>query len=62
MEKCREYQIPLCTGYIDYMKSFDSIVTVAVLNALREPRVEGKHAKIVEEIFKEYYEKIKFSN
>ena len=60
MEKCREYRIPLCIGYIDYKKAFDSVETAAVLNALREFGVEEKYVKIVEDISKESYAEIDF--
>ena len=58
MEKCREYQIPLCIGYIDYKKAFDSVETAAVLNALKEFRIEAKYVKIIEEIYRGCYAEI----
>ena len=61
MEKCREYQIPLCIGFVDYKKAFDSIETAAILNALREFGVEEKYVKIVDVITKECYAEIDFS-
>ena len=35
IEKCHEFKRPLCVGYIDYEKAFDSIEHEAIFKALR---------------------------
>ena len=35
IEKCNEFKRPLCIGYIDYEKAFDSIEHKAIFKALR---------------------------
>lgn len=52
MKKCREYRIPLYTGYIDYKKPFGSVETAVILNVLREFRTKKKYARTVEDISK----------
>ena len=35
IEKCNEFNRPLCIGYIDYEKAFDSIEHKAIFKALK---------------------------
>jgi len=36
IERCNEYEPPLCTAFIDYEKAFDSVYKKSVLEALEE--------------------------
>ena len=35
IEKTNEYNLPLCVGFIDYEKAFDSVEHFAIFEALR---------------------------
>ena len=50
MEKCREYNIPLCIAFVDYEKAFDSVQTKAVLTSLQEQGIEDVYIELLEEI------------
>lgn len=51
IEKTREYQIPLCLAFIDYEKAFDSIETKAVIQALRNQRIENTYVNLLTKIY-----------
>ena len=36
IEKTNEYNLPLCVGFIDYEKAFDSVEHFAIFEALRK--------------------------
>ena len=40
IEKCNEFNLPLCVGYIDYEKAFDSVEHFAIFEALRKINVK----------------------
>ena len=40
IQKTEEYNQPLCIGFVDYEKAFDSIETWAILNSLQRCQVD----------------------
>ncbi|WKX96152.1 hypothetical protein Q1695_012531 [Nippostrongylus brasiliensis] len=52
IEVSREYKTPLCLTYIDLKKAFDSVETVAVIEALGKQGVSTQYVKILSELYK----------
>lgn len=52
IEKSTEYQFPLWLAFIDFKKAFDSVETWAVLDALRNARVDHRYIDIINSIYK----------
>ena len=52
-EKCREYNIPLCIGLVDYEKVFNSVQTQAVLTSLQEQGIEDVYIEFLKEILED---------
>ena len=50
-EKCNEFKRPLCIGYIDYEKAFNSIEHEAILKALRTTGINETYITILEDIY-----------
>ena len=50
-EKCNEFKRPLCIGYIDYGKAFDSIEHEAIFKALRSKGINNIYTTILEDIY-----------
>ena len=46
-EKCREYNIPLCVGFVDYEKAFDSVQSHAILTSLQTQGIEDAFIDIL---------------
>ena len=53
IEKCNEYGKPLCIGFIDFEKAFDTVEHEAVFKALERQGVEPVYTTILKEIYKE---------
>ena len=51
MEKCNEFNLPLCVAYIDYEKAFDSVEHFAIFEALRKINVKEDCVQILENIY-----------
>ena len=51
IEKCNEFNLPLCVGYIDYEKAFDSVEHFAIFEALRKINVKEDNVQILENIY-----------
>ena len=52
IEKCHELKRPLCVGYIDYEKAFDSTEHEGVFKALRSIDIDESCITIIEDIYK----------
>ena len=50
IEKTNEYNLPLCVGFIDYEKAFDSVEHFAIFEALR--KINISYVQILENIYK----------
>ena len=50
-EKCSEYNIPLCVGFVDYEKAFDSVQTQEILTSLQEQGIEDVYIEILKDIY-----------
>ena len=51
IEKCNEFNRPLCIGYIDYEKAFDSIQHKAIFKALRSIGINETYITILEDTY-----------
>ena len=51
IEKSNEYNLPLCIGFIDYEKAFDTIEHFAVFEALRKTNVNETYINILQKIY-----------
>ena len=51
IEKCNGFNRPLCIGYIDYEKAFDSIEHKAIFKALRSIGINETYITILEDIY-----------
>ena len=51
IEKCNEFNLPLCVAYIDYEKAFDSVEHFAIFEALRKINVKEDYVQILENIY-----------
>ena len=52
IEKTNEYNPPLCVGFIDYEKAFDSVEHFAIFEALRKININETYVKILENIYR----------
>ena len=50
IEKSNEYNLPLCIGFIDYEKAFDTVEHFAIFEALRKINVNVTDIHIVQNI------------
>ena len=51
IEKSNEYNLPLCIGFIDYEKAFDTVEHFAVFEALRKTNVNETYKNILQSIY-----------
>ena len=51
IEKSNEYNLPLCIGFIDYEKAFDTVEHFAILEALRKTNVNETYINILQNIY-----------
>ena len=51
IEKSNEYNLPLCIGFIDYEKAFDTVEHFAILEALRKINVNETYINILQNIY-----------
>ena len=52
IEKSNEYNLPLCIGFIDYEKAFDTVEHFAIFEALRKNNVNETYINILQNIYK----------
>ena len=50
-EKSNEYNLPLCIGFIDYEKAFDTVEHFAIFEALRKINVNETYINILQNIY-----------
>ena len=62
MEKCNEFNIPLCLAFIDYEKAFDSVEHWAIFEALRNIGIHETYVKILIDIYTGATAKIHLEN
>ncbi|GFO49158.1 endonuclease-reverse transcriptase [Plakobranchus ocellatus] len=53
IEKCNEYNLLLCLGFIDYEKAFDSVEHAAIVQALKKVNINENYVTMIETIYKE---------
>ena len=51
IEKSNEYNLPLCIGFIDYEKAFDSVEHIAMFNALINMNIPSTYINILQDIY-----------
>ena len=51
MERTNEYELPLCLGFIDFKKAFDSVSLAAVLKSFEHPCIESAYIKLLRNIY-----------
>ena len=51
IEKSNEYNLPLCIGFIDYEKAFDTVEHFAIFEALRKTNVNETYINILQNIY-----------
>ncbi|KAG7308870.1 hypothetical protein JYU34_006132 [Plutella xylostella] len=51
MEKCREYNRPLCCAFVDYEKAFDSIEHWAVFQSLHRCNIDKRYIDTLRELY-----------
>ena len=51
IEKSNEYNLPLCIGFIEYEKAFDTIEHFAIFEALRKTNVNETYVNILENMY-----------
>ena len=62
IEKCNEFNIPLCLAFIDYEKAFDSIEHWAIFEALKDIGIHETYVNILKDIYTEATAKIHIEN
>ncbi|GFN93010.1 endonuclease-reverse transcriptase [Plakobranchus ocellatus] len=62
IEKSNEYNLPLCVGFIDYEKAFDSVEHFAIYDALRKINVNETYVTILENIYRNASERVHIDN
>lgn len=50
IEKCHEYNKPIVLTFVDYEKAFDTIETWAVINALKDCRIDERYIRLFKNI------------
>ena len=51
IEKSNEYSLPLCIGFIDYEKAFDTVEHFAIFEALRKTNINETYIHILQNIY-----------
>ena len=51
IEKSNEYNLPLCIGFIDYEKAFDTVEHFAIFEALRKTTINETYINILQSIY-----------
>ena len=51
IEKSNEYNVPLCIGFVDYEKVFDTVEHFAIFEALRKANINETYTNILQNIY-----------
>jgi len=51
MERANAYGLPLCLGFIDFEKAFDSVSLSALLKSLEHQGIENAYIKLLQNIY-----------
>ncbi|KAK3803056.1 hypothetical protein RRG08_027978 [Elysia crispata] len=62
IEKSNEYNLPLCVGFIDYEKAFDSVEHFAIFDALRKININETYVAILENIYQKATARVHIDN
>ncbi|GFO32255.1 endonuclease-reverse transcriptase [Plakobranchus ocellatus] len=62
IEKSNEYNLPLCVGFIDYEKAFDSVEHFAIFDALRKININETYVTILENIYRNASARVHIDN
>ena len=62
IEKSNEYNLPLCIGFIDYEKAFDTIEHFAIFEALRKINVNETYINILQNIYNQATARVHLDN
>ena len=49
LERAREYRLPMCVAFVDYLKAFDSVESNGVFQSLREQRIASQYMDLLRE-------------
>ncbi|GFN76870.1 reverse transcriptase [Plakobranchus ocellatus] len=53
IEKCHEYNLSLCLGFIDCEKAFNPVEHAAMVQAFRKVNINKNYVTIIDKIYKE---------
>ena len=59
IERSNEFELPLCMAFVDYEKAFDSVSSLAVIEALRQSNIDSGYIQLIGNIYKEATAKLK---
>ncbi|GFO40357.1 endonuclease-reverse transcriptase [Plakobranchus ocellatus] len=62
IEKSNEYNLPLCVGFIDYEKAFDSVEHFAIFDALRKININETYVTILDNIYRNASARVHIDN
>ncbi|GFO16827.1 endonuclease-reverse transcriptase [Plakobranchus ocellatus] len=62
IEKSNEYNLPLCVGFVDYEKAFDSVEHFAIFDALRKININEMYVTILENIYRNASARVHIDN
>ncbi|GFO20141.1 endonuclease-reverse transcriptase [Plakobranchus ocellatus] len=62
IEKSNEYNLPLCVGFIDYEKAFESVEHFAIFDALRKININETYITILENIYRNASARVHIDN
>ena len=51
IERCNEYELPLCLAFVDYEKAFDSIKLSSLFDAIEKQSIEPSYINLLRSIY-----------
>ena len=51
IERCNEYELPLCLAFVDYEKAFDSIKLSSLFDAIEKQGIEPSYINLLRSIY-----------
>ena len=60
-EKSNEYKLPLCIGFIDYEKAFNTVEHFVIFEALRKTNINKTYINILQNIYSQDTARISYS-